>query len=263
MNKDHLLHRRRHIVVGDIHGCFDEFQELLDKAEYKQDKDHLILVGDLVDRGPKSRAVVDWAMKNDSDISVIQGNHEAKHLRYFRHEQKKLHNRHYKNPMKMPEYILEAYESLDDSHRWYLKKLPFYVRLQEFSMVVVHGGLLPGKRVQDHAPEEIIYTRFLDNETHAQAQLGGPPDFKPREGSSFWTKFWDGAEHVAFGHHVLDLHDVLELETAHDQATCYALDTGCCFGGRLSAMVLERGHVEPTKYVQVDAKKVYFAHSND
>lgn len=261
MNKEHLLHRKRHIVVGDIHGCFDEFQDLLKKVSYDEDSDHLVLVGDLVDRGPKSMEVVDWAMKRNAVVNVVQGNHEAKHLRFFRHEQKKIHNRHYKNPMKMPEYILEAYNSLTDDHRWYLKKLPFYLRLPEFNLVVVHGGLLPGKKVQDHTPEQIIYTRYLDNDNFTQVQLGPPPDFKPKENTSFWTNFWDGAENVAFGHHVFDLEKVLELPSAN-QGICYALDTGCCFGGKLTAMVLERGTQTPS-FEQVDARKEYFSHSND
>lgn len=256
MNKNHLLHRERHIVVGDIHGCFDEFVELLEAVNWKEKEDHLILVGDLVDRGPKSRAVVDWAMTHNANISLIQGNHEAKHLRYFRHERKKLHNRYYKNPMRMPDYIQAAYDSLTDDHRYFLKDQGFYVRVPEFNLVVVHGGLLPGIKVNDHKPEQIIYTRYLDNDTKKPCQLGPPPDFKPHDNSTFWTEFWDGGENVAFGHHVLDMENVLELPSAHGM-TCYALDTGCCFGGKLSAAVFERGTQAPT-YVQVKAHKKYF-----
>ena len=46
----------RTIIIGDVHGCFTEFTELLEKCEIGSE-DRLILVGDLMDRGPKSREV--------------------------------------------------------------------------------------------------------------------------------------------------------------------------------------------------------------
>ena len=44
----------RILIIGDIHGCRDEFLELLDKADFQQGRDTLILAGDLVDKGPYS-----------------------------------------------------------------------------------------------------------------------------------------------------------------------------------------------------------------
>ena len=42
------------IIIGDVHGCFDELKLLLAKCEYEEGKDMLIFVGDLVNKGPKS-----------------------------------------------------------------------------------------------------------------------------------------------------------------------------------------------------------------
>jgi predicted phosphodiesterase len=47
----------RLLVVGDVHGCFDELQQLLLKVDYKQGRDNLVFVGDLVNKGPKSAEV--------------------------------------------------------------------------------------------------------------------------------------------------------------------------------------------------------------
>lgn len=58
------------IVIGDIHGCWLTLQALLKKLPH----DNIILVGDLIDRGPRSREVVDWAVKNK--IRATMGNHE-------------------------------------------------------------------------------------------------------------------------------------------------------------------------------------------
>lgn len=51
----------RVIVVGDVHGCLDELQALLEKAQYDSNKDSVVLVGDLVNKGPKSAETVRYA----------------------------------------------------------------------------------------------------------------------------------------------------------------------------------------------------------
>src|SRR2546423_845077 len=68
----------RTIAIGDIHGCLTAFDALLAAAAVQRD-DHLILLGDMVDRGPDSKGVLDrviglhHAMPN---IAVLRGNHE-------------------------------------------------------------------------------------------------------------------------------------------------------------------------------------------
>ena len=49
-------------VIGDVHGCFDQFIRLLKKIDYDSKKDQIILTGDLVNRGPKSLAVLNYCM---------------------------------------------------------------------------------------------------------------------------------------------------------------------------------------------------------
>lgn len=53
----HLNPNGRVIIIGDIHGCYDEFIELLEKVEYDKKTDNLVLVGDLVNKGPYSHKV--------------------------------------------------------------------------------------------------------------------------------------------------------------------------------------------------------------
>ncbi|HEY2364743.1 MAG TPA: metallophosphoesterase, partial [Polyangiaceae bacterium] len=69
----------RTIVIGDLHGCFDEARALLDLLHREwavADDDRVIFAGDLVDRGPKPRECVELAMNHEA----ILGNHEEKHL---------------------------------------------------------------------------------------------------------------------------------------------------------------------------------------
>lgn len=54
---EHELGEGRIIVMGDVHGCLDELKDLLDEVSYDKDNDTVILVGDLVDKGPYSLEV--------------------------------------------------------------------------------------------------------------------------------------------------------------------------------------------------------------
>ena len=62
-------------VIGDVHGCFDQFIRLLKKIDYDSTKDQIILTGDLVNRGPKSLAVLNYCMA-DKNITTVLGNHD-------------------------------------------------------------------------------------------------------------------------------------------------------------------------------------------
>ena len=62
-------------VIGDVHGCFDQLINLLDKIDYDSQKDKIILTGDLVNRGPESLAVLNYCMA-DKNITSVLGNHD-------------------------------------------------------------------------------------------------------------------------------------------------------------------------------------------
>ena len=64
----------RLIVIGDIHGCLDELQALLARAAYDPATDTVVLVGDLVNKGPKSYEVVRFV--RESGFFVVRGNHD-------------------------------------------------------------------------------------------------------------------------------------------------------------------------------------------
>ena len=67
----------RHLVVGDIHGCFDSLKALVDFVEVRED-DVIITLGDYVDRGPKSKEVIDWLIETSQTHNLIplRGNHD-------------------------------------------------------------------------------------------------------------------------------------------------------------------------------------------
>ena len=67
--------KQRFVVVSDIHGFYDEFMEALKEANFNQDQDFLVVLGDCFDRGPKPGEVMSYLMSLPHKI-LIRGNHE-------------------------------------------------------------------------------------------------------------------------------------------------------------------------------------------
>ena len=79
----------RLFAIGDIHGCFDSLKELVENKIQRQKDDKLILLGDYIDRGDKSKEVVDFIielLENGYDVIPLMGNHEAMLLDAFKDE---------------------------------------------------------------------------------------------------------------------------------------------------------------------------------
>ena len=74
----------RDLIVGDVHGCFTKLRQALDAINFDEDRDRLISVGDLVDRGPESHQVLDWLAK--PWLHAVMGNHEQMAIQYFNNE---------------------------------------------------------------------------------------------------------------------------------------------------------------------------------
>lgn len=80
-----------HYVIGDVHGCFDELMTLIEKIEARDGEAQFILVGDLIDRGPKTWDVLQWALENitpDGKYQCMRGNHEQLALEWWKEYRK-------------------------------------------------------------------------------------------------------------------------------------------------------------------------------
>ncbi|MGC6403961.1 MAG: symmetrical bis(5'-nucleosyl)-tetraphosphatase [Candidatus Comchoanobacterales bacterium] len=69
-------------VIGDIHGCFEEFLELIHTIRFNPDSDHLFFTGDIVNRGMDSCGILDWLLAHKSCSTVVLGNHDIHVLAY-------------------------------------------------------------------------------------------------------------------------------------------------------------------------------------
>lgn len=71
---------KRLFAIGDIHGCFDSFQKLVENEIGIRKNDQIVLLGDYIDRGTQSKEVVDYILellRTDFNVIPLMGNHEA------------------------------------------------------------------------------------------------------------------------------------------------------------------------------------------
>jgi hypothetical protein len=204
----------RTILVGDVHGCRDELDALLARVAFGEG-DHLVMVGDLVVRGPDPRGTLD--LLRAVGARSVRGNHEDRLLRY-RSAPKE-------NPM--GEQTLTTARALRKRDWALLESLPLWIDLPEHGVRVIHAGLVPGVPIEQQDPHTLMYVRALDRD-------GAPVE---KRGRFLWGERYLGPEHVVFGH------NARPDPQLHPFAT--GLDTGCVYGGHLTAMVLADGERPP------------------
>jgi hypothetical protein len=244
--------KKRTILIGDVHGCLAELDELLEQVAYQKTKDRLIFVGDLVDRGPDSAGVVKRVQELGAEC--VLGNHEEKHLRWKRWEDKVKNGESPKNPMaRFNEHKIAIQEGLSEGDFEWLINLPRTLRVGEHggrNYVAVHGGLEP-KYTFDKQGKQVIRIRFCDKDSgyfKGSKYIGHQPD-----NTQYWSELWTGPESVFYGHAVWDTPRLDD----HGDHVCWGLDTGCCFGGTLTAALLEPGG-ESVGFASVTAHETYY-----
>lgn len=200
----------RTLVVGDLHGCYDELMALLDAAKFGAE-DRLVCVGDLLTKGEKSREVLELFMSDARFTSVI-GNHDRTMLAYWRGE---IDKSSLKSAQKR---CARELRERRDEYAAFLATLPAYIDLG--SHVVVHAGLRPGVALEEQSIEDLTELRTLGE------------DRASREGKP-WYKVYDGEKFALFGH--------WPAKWPRRGPRALGLDTGCVYGKRLTAYVVETG----------------------
>jgi Calcineurin-like phosphoesterase len=202
----------RTVVVGDVHGCRAELEALLGRVGLVSG-DHLVMVGDLVVRGPDPAGTLD--LLASVGARSVRGNHEDRLLRCRAGE------------AAAGDAQRATMAVLADRHWAFLASLPLWLDLPEHDLRVVHAGVVPGVPIERQARRALMYMRGLD-------RAGEPVE---KRGPEVWGARYHGPPHVVFGHNAQAEPQI------HPAAT--GLDTSAVYGGRLTAMVLAAGARPP------------------
>jgi len=252
--------------IGDIQGCFDELEQLLKLINYDHNQDNLWFVGDLVNRGPKSLEVL-RLIKDLPNTKIVLGNHDL-HLLNF-----------YNKIVDFEADHLEQILAAPDGKKLvaWLGNQPLIYHDQKYNCVLTHAGIYPGwdltssliyakeaektlhsddcleflKNMYGNKPtnwhndltrwERLRFIinaftrmRFCDLKGNLEFDHTGKTDNTP-QGYFPWFKIpWRKTKNIKiiFGHWAA-------LEGKVDEPNVIALDTGCVWGGSLTALRLD------------------------
>lgn len=205
------MEREKTFVVGDIHGCLDMLKRLLDAIPWRPGQDRLVFVGDYIDRGPRSKAVVDCILgllRMDPQVSCLLGNHEAMLLDYLsgNHQDLYLANR---GLTTLKSYLAEkpAGEGplVPPDHMSFYRSLKPFMELGAY--YVVHAGFRPGIEIERQSLEDMTWIR-----------------------EPFISSDYGFGKKVIFGHTPLSRPLVTDNKIG--------IDTGAVFGNRLTCIEL-------------------------
>lgn len=247
--------------VGDLQGCYTQFVALLSHIQFNPKTDHVICVGDLVNRGPESLEVLRF-IRDEPAIDVVLGNHDL-FLLALAYDCVVFQVPHTMQP------ILDAPDR-EQLLTW-LRQQPI-LRLVGKG-VAVHAGIPPQWSIA-HAKQRaeavevalqsdefkalLTALEIPDNHTHQDAvgmdglvytvnaltrmrfcQADGTLNFKDKTLTSLshpdelpWYDWYMADQDIFFGHWA-------SLRGGHPKPHIYALDTGCVYGEKLTAIRLE------------------------
>lgn len=163
----------RLLAIGDVHGCYDKLVKLLDIISYNSKEDQLVLLGDYIDRGDKSKETIELVMKlvNNGAIA-LKGNHEDMFLNsiinpsniygkddfniwFYNGGNKTLEN-----------YKVDGKVLIPEEHMEFIKNLPEWYETEDY--IFVHAGLSVNKTSPSESlsfdlmwiRDEWIYSRY-------------------------------------------------------------------------------------------------------
>ena len=200
--------------------------------------DREISVGDFLNKGPASIETLRFIAQNG--ILAVRGNHEDKFIRYHHHQLLHPH----KNPMHLDSLERRIYEELTHEDIAFLQSLPLY--LKEERLTVVHAGVLPATklhRLDKNMAAKVMRVRFVDDR-------GGfvPLDRVDMRRHFWWSELYDGRYgFVVYGHQ--------PFFTPRLDRFSIGIDTGCVYGHKLTALVIEDGCIASMRIVQIACRE--------
>ncbi|MEO0554622.1 MAG: polynucleotide kinase-phosphatase [Bacteroidota bacterium] len=255
INRDKLYNNKKDQtgpfdIIGDVHGCFDELTMLLEKLDYKIERvdynndnfgfkvsppgeRRAVFVGDLVDRGPDSPSVLKLVMSmvNSGAAFCVPGNHDMKLQKYLNGK-----NVQIKHGLEQTvEQLLSETDEFKNQVKEFLYGLVSHYVFDGGKLVVAHAGLK--EEMQGRGSGAVRSFCMYGETTGETDEFGLPVRYN-------WAAEYLGRAMVVYGH--TPVPEAQWLNKTID------IDTGCVFGGKLTALKYPEEEL-----VSVDAIKVY------
>ncbi len=229
-------------IVGDVHGCYDELSELLQSLGYIKDGERYshpegrkaVFLGDLCDRGPKNAEVLKlvMAMTESGDALCVLGNHDAKLNKYLGGKDVQL-----SHGLNMTVEEINAQPSeFKEKIAKFVDGLRSHYVFDNGRLVVAHAGIK--EQYQGRGSSRIRDFCIYGETTGESDEYGLPVRLN-------WAAEYRGRATVVYGHTPNMEPQILN--------NTYNIDTGCVFGGRLSAFRYPERQI-----VSVPAKQTYY-----
>lgn len=206
---------QRYIAFGDIHGMFDEFERLFNKIP-KEETDILVFIGDYVDRGPKNKHVIDFLMNLpvSNKAVFLRGNHEDMIIQSLIHSNFDLCWRQNGGMETLRDFGIVASGQFEQKYMDFFKATELFYQPEGANLLFVHAGVNPLFPLNEQHPFDIMWIR--------DDFLNSTKDFGPK---------------IVHGH-------TPHMRGIDIRPNRINVDTGSCFGGAVSAVVLdEAGNV--------------------
>lgn len=230
---------RRTMIIGDVHGSLVGLNGFLKQVNFDPRKDEVILAGDLVAKGPQSLEVIDKARQIQA--RCVRGNHDDKVIRWkgFLDSKKKgvpsdlvEGSEHHKIAQKMTkeqyQYLLSCPLILTVPKELSVKKIPIHV---------VHAGIDPSDKMAKQLPWVLVNVRNILKD--------GTPSRKKKKGEG-WAQIFNDFHSKRVKQGEPDFLMVYGHDAGRSlnvKQWSIGLDTGCVYGRKLSAYVVETGAV--------------------
>lgn len=237
-------------IIGDVHGCYDELLELVDRLGYVKkrqayfhpDGRRLISVGDVADKGPKNLESLDfWINQVQYGGGFwVHGNHCNKLYRYLLGNKVRLSHGLEKTVAELEQLSKEERTAFRNRYMRCYESQCYYLLLDQRRLAVVHGGL-----------REDAVGRF-SNRIRAvclYGELAGAVHENGKPQRLDWASEYRGSTLIVYGHTVVEAPQLIHNTVDIDQ--------GCVHGGYLTAM-----RYPEKQFIQVPGKP-YVAYTGD
>lgn len=216
-------------IIGDVHGCFDELEELLNKLGYKKQngtynhdsKRIPVFLGDITDRGPESIKVIEFVYRmvvKDRIASYVPGNHCNKLYRFFLGN--KVMEKHglETTTAEYRQLTKDKQQVIRNQFMELYEQAPLYLHLHDLNVIIAHAGI----------PEHLIGKTDKRTKTFVlYGDITGDFDSNGKPIRRDWAKHYHGDTWIVYGH--TPVHEPrIKNHTVN-------IDTGCVFGNKLTA----------------------------